>query len=101
MLNFFNLCYLFRIQAREIACNVLAPVFTNAIIQDLKNVSYFSISYDASTKGNSKMLPIVAQYFSTFGINHGIIEFIQQQHETADKLFINIKYVLESNELKL
>ncbi|CAF4030934.1 unnamed protein product, partial [Rotaria sordida] len=88
-------------KAREIACNVLAPVFTNTIIQDLKNVSYFSISYDASTKGNAKMLPIVAQYFSTFGINHGIIEFIQQQHETANKLFFNIKYVLESNELKL
>lgn len=47
------------------------------------------------------MLPIVVQYFSTFGINHGIIEFIQQQHETADKLFVNIKYVLESNELEL
>ncbi|CAF1057651.1 unnamed protein product [Rotaria sp. Silwood1] len=88
-------------KAREIACNVLAPVFTKTIIQDLKNVSYFSISYDASTKGNAKMLPIVAQYFSTFGINHGIIAFIQQQHETADKLFFNIKYVLESNELKL
>ena len=47
------------------------------------------------------MLPIVGQYFSMFGINHEIIEFIQQQHGTTDKLFVNIKYVLESNELKL
>ncbi|CAF4011889.1 unnamed protein product [Rotaria sordida] len=88
-------------KAREIACNVLAPAFTNTIIQDLQNVSYFSISYDASSKGNAKMLPVVVQYFSKIGVNHGIIEFIKQQHETADKLFANIKYVLETNELKL
>ena len=71
----------------------MGPVFTNTIIQDLKNLSYFPISYDASSKGNAKMLPIAAQYFSTFGMNHGIIEFIQQQHETADKLFVNIRCV--------
>ena len=71
------------------------------IIQDFKNLSHFSISYDASTKGNAKMLLIVAEYFSTFGINHGIIEFIQRHHGTADKLLVNIKFVLESNELKL
>ena len=47
------------------------------------------------------MLPIVAQYFSNFGVKHGIIEFIEQQHESADGLFINIKYVLESNALDL
>jgi hypothetical protein len=47
------------------------------------------------------MLPIVAQYFSNVGIKHGIIEFIEQQHEIADGLFVNIKYILESNGLKL
>jgi hypothetical protein len=47
------------------------------------------------------MLPIVAQYFSDFGVKHGIIEFIEQEHESADALFANIKYVLESHELEL
>ena len=47
------------------------------------------------------MLPIVVQYFSKFGIKHGILDFIEQQHETADALFANIKYILESNELKI
>jgi len=47
------------------------------------------------------MLPIVTQYFSNFGVNHGIIEFIELQDESADSLFVNIKYVLESNGLEL
>jgi hypothetical protein len=47
------------------------------------------------------MLPIVAQYFSDFGVKHGIIEFIEQQNESADGLFANIKYVLESYALEL
>ncbi|CAF0838795.1 unnamed protein product, partial [Rotaria sordida] len=42
-----------------------------------------------------------AQYFSDFGVKHGIIEFIEQQDESADGLFANIKYVLESHELEL
>ncbi|CAF3411992.1 unnamed protein product, partial [Rotaria sp. Silwood2] len=42
-----------------------------------------------------------AQYFSDFGVNHGIIEFIEQQDESADGLFANIKYILESHELEL
>ncbi|CAF1937723.1 unnamed protein product [Rotaria magnacalcarata] len=88
-------------KAREIACNVLAPTFTNSIIKELREVSFFSICYDASNKGNAKMLPVVTQYFSKFGVKHGIIEFIQQQHESADSLFLNIKYVLESNGLNL
>ena len=47
------------------------------------------------------MLPIVAQYFSDFGVKHGIIEFIEQQDESANELFNNIKYVLESHRLEL
>ena len=47
------------------------------------------------------MLPIVAQFFSRFGVKHGIVEFIEQQDESADALFANIKYVIEANELKL
>ncbi len=33
------------------------------------------------------MLPIVVQFFSKFGVKHGILEFIEQQHETADALY--------------
>ncbi|CAF5225421.1 unnamed protein product [Rotaria magnacalcarata] len=47
------------------------------------------------------MVPIVVQFFSKTGVKHGILDFIEQMHESADDLFANIKYVLEANELKL
>ena len=47
------------------------------------------------------MLPIVVQFFSKFGVKHGILEFIEQQHEIADALFNNIKYAIEANGLNL
>ncbi|CAF1564257.1 unnamed protein product, partial [Adineta ricciae] len=90
-----------RTKAREIACNVLAPSLTDSLVSELQNVSSFSICYDASNKGNAKMVPFVVQFFSKTGVKHGILEFIEQMHETADGLFTNIKYVLEANELKL
>ncbi|CAF1451090.1 unnamed protein product, partial [Adineta steineri] len=74
---------------------------TDYIINELKSVSSFSICYDASNKGNAKMVPIVVQFFSKTGVKHGILEFIEQMHESADALITNIKYVLEANELKL
>ncbi|CAF4477167.1 unnamed protein product, partial [Rotaria magnacalcarata] len=45
--------------AREIACNVLAPSLTSYIVNEVRNVSFFSICYDTSNKGNVKMVPIV------------------------------------------
>ncbi|CAF1216373.1 unnamed protein product [Rotaria sordida] len=48
-----------RTKAREIACNVLAPSLTYALVLELRDVTFFSIAYDSSNRGNSKMLPIV------------------------------------------
>ncbi|CAF4912757.1 unnamed protein product, partial [Rotaria socialis] len=87
--------------AREIACNVLATSITNSVVLELRDVPFFSVCYDASNKGSAKMLPIVVQFFSKFGVKHGIFEFIEQQHESADALFNNIKYVIEANGLNL
>ncbi|CAF3358710.1 unnamed protein product [Rotaria socialis] len=90
-----------RTKASEIACNVLAPSITGSVVLELRGVSFFSVCYDASNKGNAKMLPIVVQFFSKFGVKYGILEFIEQQHESADALFNNIKYVIEANGLNL
>ncbi|CAF3185040.1 unnamed protein product [Rotaria sp. Silwood2] len=90
-----------RTKAHEIACNVLAPSITNSVVLELLDVAFFSVCYDASNKGNAKMLRIVVQFFSKFGVKHGILEFIEQQHESADALFNNIKYVIEANGLNL
>ncbi|CAM4945455.1 unnamed protein product [Rotaria socialis] len=90
-----------RTKASEIACNVLAPPITGSVVLELRGVPFFSVCYDASNKGNAKMLPIVVQFFSKFGVKYGILEFIEQQHESADALFNNIKYVIEANGLNL
>ncbi|CAF1659945.1 unnamed protein product, partial [Adineta ricciae] len=62
---------------------------------------FFSVCYDASNKGNAKMLPIAVQFISRFGVRRGILDFIEQSDESADALFKNIKYVLEAPELRL
>jgi hypothetical protein len=67
----------------------------------LRDVAFFSVCYDASNKGSAKMLPIVVQFLSKFGVKHAILEFIEQQDESADALFNNIKYVIEANGLNL
>ncbi|CAF1682230.1 unnamed protein product, partial [Adineta ricciae] len=85
--------------AREIACNVLVPSLTDEIVRELRDVSSFSICYDASNKGNAKMLPIAVQFFSRFGIRRGILDFIEQSEESADAVLKNIKYVLEAHRL--
>ena len=40
-------------------------------------------------------------FFSNFRVKHGLVDFIEQQRESADALFNNIKYVLEASELRL
>jgi hypothetical protein len=47
------------------------------------------------------MLPVAVQFFSRFGVRRGILDFIEQSDESADALFKNIKYVIESHELKV
>ena len=80
---------------------MLAPSLTDTLVHELRNVAFFSICYDASNKGNAKMLPIVVQFFSEFGVKRGILDFIEQTHESANALFENIKYVMEANELTI
>ena len=46
------------------------------------------------------MLPTAVQFFSKFGVKHGVLDFIGQCDESADALFENIKYILEANELR-
>ncbi|CAF1687906.1 unnamed protein product, partial [Adineta ricciae] len=39
-------------KARSIACNILGPYFTKQIVHDLSKARYYSLSVDASNKGN-------------------------------------------------
>ncbi|CAF4226429.1 unnamed protein product, partial [Rotaria sordida] len=84
-------------KAREIACNVLAPAFTNKIIQDLQNVSYFSISYDASKTNELKLEQLssigsdntnvnIGQHHSVFALFNQLIPVLLQEVQEANLL---------------
>ena len=60
-----------RTKSRAIACNVLAPYFTSKIIDEVIEARFYSMSFDASNKGNTKTYPFVAQYFSDIGVKRG------------------------------
>jgi hypothetical protein len=57
-----------RTKSRAVACNILAPYFTCKIIDEVSESRFYSISLDASNKGNIKTYPFVVQYFSDTGV---------------------------------
>ncbi|CAF3555850.1 unnamed protein product [Rotaria sp. Silwood1] len=81
-------------KSRAIACNVLAPYFTRKILDEVLEARFYSISFDASNKGNTKIYPFVIQYFSDIGVKKGLIDFIEDSRETALDIFNNIIKVL-------
>ncbi|CAF3883283.1 unnamed protein product [Rotaria sordida] len=76
-------------KSRAIACNVLAPYFTRKILDEVLEAHFYSISFDASNKGNTKTYPFVIQYFSDIGVKKGLIDFIEDSRETALDIFNN------------
>ncbi|CAM2723326.1 unnamed protein product [Rotaria socialis] len=88
-----------RTKSRAIACNVLGPYFTNKVIDDLLKAQYYSLSVDASNKGNCKIFPFAVQYFSPTGVRRGLIEFISDPHEAAVDIFNNICKIIDDNKL--
>ncbi|CAF3888731.1 unnamed protein product [Rotaria sp. Silwood1] len=104
-------------KSRAIACNVLAPYFTRKILDEVLEARFYSISFDASNKGNTKTYPFVVQYFSDIDVKKGkyvllfeiyfsflsliitilrlgLIDFIEDSRETALDIFNNIIKVL-------
>jgi hypothetical protein len=60
-----------RTKSRAIACNVLAPFFTESLIDELLNARFYSLSFDASNKGSCKTYPFTVQFFSVVGVKRG------------------------------
>jgi hypothetical protein len=67
-----------RTKARSIVCHVLAPFFTEKLIDEVLNVGFYSLSFDASNKGNRKTYPFAVQYMTDTGVKRG----------KSDELFI-------------
>lgn len=60
-----------RTKARAIASDVLAPYFVSKLIDELLESRFYSLSFDASNKGNIKTYPFAVQYFSNIGVRKG------------------------------
>ena len=72
------------------------------MLNDLQESQYFSLSFDASSKGNCKMIPYIVNYFShRRGIQHAILEVYEQPNETAEQIASTILEVLKRNCLDL
>ncbi|CAF1117631.1 unnamed protein product [Didymodactylos carnosus] len=74
-------------KSRAIACNVLGPFFTSTLIDELSESRFYSLSFDASNKGNCKTYPFAVQFFSNIGVKRGMVEFIEDSHETAADIY--------------
>ncbi len=90
-----------RTKITAIAENVLAPHSIERHIKALKNKK-FSISTDASNKGNVKLFPIALQYFDKEkGIINFVLDFYEDSDESSQAIFINLKRILEINKLNV
>jgi hypothetical protein len=93
-----------RTKAEMIVKNVLYSASIEIRLNELNKGSTkkFSISTDASNKGNIKLFPIVLKFFSkSFGAKEFIIDIIDDSKEDSLSIFNNLKKVLESNDLSI
>ncbi|CAF1522011.1 unnamed protein product, partial [Rotaria sordida] len=65
-----------RTKSRAVACNVFAPYFTSKLIDKMLQSRFYSISFDASNKGNIKTYPFAVQYFTDIRVKRGILQFV-------------------------
>lgn len=72
-----------RTKAESIVENVLLPKSIELVLKEMSNLP-FSISNDASNKGNRKIFPIAVRYFHfEKGIQNKIIDFYEDSDETS------------------
>lgn len=92
-----------RTKASAIASNVLCSHSIEQHIHYLvKNKVKFSISNDASNKGNRKMFPIVIQYFHMEdGMKRFVLDFYETGSETNYSIYTEIKRKISKYQLKV
>jgi hypothetical protein len=106
-----------RSKSTSIALNVLAPYFTQRLLDDLKQSFYYSLLFDASNKGNMKFYPFCVQFLSPSGVKKGIfgffvilrslliilgiVDLIDDADESANGIFANARQLIMDNDLDL
>jgi len=90
-----------RTKAEAIAKNVLSPLSIENHLKSIQNKK-FSVSIDASNKGNIKLFPLALQYFSIdYGIENFVLDFYEDFNESSAAIYDNIIRILRLNDLKI
>lgn len=88
-------------KTRAIATNVISPYCLRMILKSITEISFISISTDASNHGNIKIFPLLIQYFSvTDGISTKLLYLDALKNETSETITAFIIKNLENSNLK-
>lgn len=95
-----------RTKASSLTENVLGPKAIELVVNDLTNDSqettFFSISSDATNKGNIKLFPLIVTYFiPEQGIKKKILDFYSDDFESSEAISEKIIACLEKHGLSL
>jgi len=90
-----------RTKVQCIVENVLYPKSIEMVLEEMQNLP-FSISTDASNKGNKKFYPLAVRYFhKEKGLRHKIIDFYEDAAENSEAISKKIKLSIEKNDLDI
>ena len=84
-----------------IVINVLSPLSIEYNLQLLGDKRY-SISIDASNKGNVKYYPLCVKFYDKFeGIKNFVLDFYEDSHEDSKSISDQTKSILLKNNLQI
>jgi hypothetical protein len=87
-------------KVRAIVVNVLAPLSTNQIREDLKDAKFISVMIDSSNHKHTKLVPILVHYFvPQKAVKIKILEFANLSAESSAQLTEHTVHVLEEAKL--
>jgi hAT family C-terminal dimerisation region len=91
-----------RTKSEAIVEGVLGPYSVQQVLHDLDQDKPFSLSTDASNKGNVKLYPVSVRYFcKKKGAVDRLLDFYDDHDETANGISTKLLSVLTENELSI
>jgi hypothetical protein len=93
-----------RTKSEAIVENVSSPHSIEVMINKMRemNPKPYSISSDASNKGNLKHFPLVITFFdNNYGVKNFVLDFYEDSNETSDAIAAKIEKILKDYNLDL
>ena len=90
-----------RTKSEALTANVLCPHSIEMVTNELNipNNIFYSVSTDASNRGNLKLYPLALRYFSkSVGTKNRVIDFYACPEETSDSILVI--YLQDLNRIK-